>query len=65
MQALTELERSYIRMIADGLRLKQIAASRGRSIQTIRTQIEKIHKKAETSSLPELVAFGFRRGIIS
>lgn len=64
MQALTELERSYIRMIADGLRLREIANQRGRSLQTVKTQISKIHEKAETSSLPELVAYAFRRGIV-
>ncbi|MCP5370170.1 MAG: helix-turn-helix transcriptional regulator [Hyphomicrobiales bacterium] len=53
--AFTGAEVEILRLLAGGLRVKDIAARRGRSVDTIRTQIRSMLEKSETGSQDQLV----------
>ncbi|HRI68950.1 MAG TPA: helix-turn-helix transcriptional regulator [Polyangium sp.] len=53
---LTPAEHEISKLLVDtGYSLKEIAAHRGRSYDTVRTQVERIYKKLGVHSRPELV----------
>ena len=52
---LTGAEAEVVRALTDGLGLTQVAAARGRSIDTIRAQLKSIMAKTETRTQSELV----------
>lgn len=52
---LTQAETEIVRALAEGRGLQQVATERGRSIDTIRTQLKSVMAKTETRSQTELV----------
>ncbi|MCP5366331.1 MAG: hypothetical protein H6906_02330 [Hyphomicrobiales bacterium] len=56
--AFTGAEVEILRLLAGGLRVKDIAARRRRSVDTIRTQIRSMLEKSETGSQDQLVLTG-------
>ena len=52
---LTDAEIEIVRAITEGKQLKDIAEARGRSVETVRTQLRSILAKTETHSQSELV----------
>lgn len=58
----TELE--VLRLLASGLSMKLIADWRGRSMNTIRRQLERIREKLGARNAPHAVALGFRKGLV-
>lgn len=61
---LSETELALLQMRADGFSEKEIAAKRGRSEHTIKTQFNDIRRKMKLHSIIHVVAEAFRKGWI-
>jgi DNA-binding CsgD family transcriptional regulator len=58
--ALSPAEHAVVALLATGLTPKQIAAERGTSVETVRTQIKRAKRTAGARTLDELVATAWR-----
>lgn len=58
--ALSPAEREVVALLAQGLAPKEIAARRGTSVATVRTQIKRAKRSAGARTLDELVATAWR-----
>ena len=63
-EALTPRELEVLRMLADGLGNKQIAAQLGISDHTAKFHVSQILAKLRAASRAEAVAIGIRRGLV-
>jgi DNA-binding NarL/FixJ family response regulator len=61
--ALTERDRELLRMIAAGLRNKEIASSLGLSVKAVEANRSRLMAKLDCRSMAELVRFAVREGI--
>jgi len=64
-RVLTERERDVLRLLAEGQRTKDIAATLGISAKTVETYRSRIMLKLGIDNLPGLVKFAIRAGITS
>lgn len=62
-QLLTTAERGVLAMLVNGSSVAEIAAARGSSKETVRSQIKMIYAKAEVSSRGELMALFAKGGL--
>ena len=60
----TERERQLIRLIAQGLRNKEIARFQGVSESTVKNQLDHIYTKLHIHSRVELVMYAVRNGLL-
>ena len=60
---LSAREREVLRLIADGLRTKEIAARLDVGVKTIETYRRRLMKKLACGSVAELVRYALRNGI--
>ena len=60
---LTPAERAVLRHILEGRSQKEIAETTGRAYNTVRTQVQSLHRKLGTSSDLQIVVACARRGI--
>lgn len=64
LAALSQREREVIALVAEGLTSAEVGESLGISPKTVARHRERIFKKLEVSSLPDLVRFAIRTGLI-
>lgn len=64
MEALTHRELQVLRMMADGLANKEIAAQLGISEHTAKFHVAQILAKLDVNTRTEAVALGIRRGLV-
>ncbi|MBV8299116.1 MAG: response regulator transcription factor [Candidatus Eremiobacteraeota bacterium] len=62
---LTPAEREVLRHMLDGRTQKEIAEATGRAYNTVRTQVQSLHRKLGTSSDVQIVILCARRGIVA
>jgi len=63
LSTLTPAERDVLRHVLEGRSKNEIAELTGRSYNTVRTQVQALHRKVGTSSEHQLVATCARRGV--
>jgi DNA-binding NarL/FixJ family response regulator len=63
-EALTPREREIVQLVAEGQSSKEIAETLGISLKTIETHRAAVMRKLRLQSLPELVRYAIRTGII-
>jgi ATP/maltotriose-dependent transcriptional regulator MalT len=61
---LTRVERDTLRLLAEGLSPKEIAARKGRSVHTVRTHIANAISKLRCNGRGQAIALGRRMGIL-
>jgi DNA-binding CsgD family transcriptional regulator len=61
---MTEKQIEILQMLADGMLQKQIAGKLGRNRCTVRFHITRMLRSTKSVNTPNLVAWGFRNGII-
>jgi DNA-binding NarL/FixJ family response regulator len=62
---LSELDRELIKLLAEGKSAREIAAKDNLSIKTIEGKRRRIMKKLNVGSMPELIRYALREGIVS
>ena len=62
---LSEQERGVLRLLAQGLRTKEIAAEMKISVKTVETYRRRISQKLDCQSIAELTRYAIREGIVS
>jgi DNA-binding NarL/FixJ family response regulator len=62
--ALTPRQREVLRLLAEGRRVKEIAAQLGLSVRTVETHKYEVMHQLELDSTVDLVKFAIRRGIV-
>jgi len=62
--ALTPRHREVLRLLAEGRRVKEIAAQLGLSVRTVETHKYEVMHQLELDSTVDLVKFAIRRGIV-
>jgi len=62
--ALTRRQREVLRLLAEGRRVKEIAAQLGLSVRTVETHKYEVMHQLELDSTVDLVKFAIRRGIV-
>ncbi len=60
--SLTEAERDIVRLLAAGNSTASTAAARGSAINTVRTQLNTLHRKLKIRHRGELVVWAMRHG---
>ena len=60
---LTAREREVLKLLTDGLNVKQIASNLGVSIKTVEAHRKQIMEKLDIHSLPELTKYAIREGL--
>lgn len=65
LAALSPRQRQVLRLMAEGLTTRQIAARLGRSIKTIETHRAQLMRRLGTRSVAELVKTAIRAGLVS
>jgi DNA-binding NarL/FixJ family response regulator len=63
--ALTHRQREVLRLLAEGLRVKEIAARLGLSVRTVETHKYEIMHLLEIDNTVELVKFAIRQGMVT
>lgn len=63
-EILTDREREILQLIAEGNTNEEIAQIISRSVETVRTHRANLMKKLEIHSVPDLVKFAVKKGII-
>jgi two-component system, NarL family, response regulator NreC len=63
--ALTQRQREVLRLLAEGLRVKEIAARLGLSIRTVETHKYEIMHLLEIDNTVDLVKFAIRQGMVT
>ena len=63
VSALSPAEREVLRHLLDGRSQREIAVTTGRAYNTVRTQMQALHRKLRTSSEHQIVVACARRGI--
>jgi DNA-binding NarL/FixJ family response regulator len=64
LRSLTKKELIVLRMLAEGLTLRDIAARRGVSQNTVRTHIQNLYAKLGCHNRVEVVHFASRHGVV-
>jgi DNA-binding NarL/FixJ family response regulator len=64
-EALTPRQREVLRLLAEGLRVKEIAAQLGLSVRTVETHKYEIMHLLEIDNMVDLVKFAIRQGIVT
>jgi DNA-binding NarL/FixJ family response regulator len=64
-ELLSPREREVLQLVAEGKSSKDIANSLNLSVYTVETHRAKIMQKLNLKSLPELILYAVRKGIIS
>lgn len=65
LEALTEREREVLRLVAEGLPTKQIAAALNISSRTVETHRANLMRKLDLHSVARLTQFAIREGLVS
>jgi DNA-binding NarL/FixJ family response regulator len=64
-ESLTPRQREVLRLLAEGRRVKEIAAQLGLSVRTVETHKYEIMHLLEMDNVVDLVRFAIRQGIVT